>query len=434
MKVITLESNPLEVKGNKELELPLVLKDKVLLTPGTWNGLFFSKESIKQGFELTDWNDKKNYSLIYDHDEKAINWLGWVLNTRVSEDGSLIGDLEIWDENLAKKLFLAKAKLGISARVLGVEDEEGNFNIKQFSNFSVVYDPACKNAYINLSQSKVKEEILDLKKRLEKIELEVTSSNDVSGSKIGISKNEKVKIEKSKKAKEEVEMKQVSNFEEIRKKMGMSVDEFYAIPRDPPSASKLPIFDAAHVRNALARFNQVKGVSEEEKKKAISKIKSAAKKFGIKISGELNSNLIELKGGLKSIENMEEDEKIEQPVQEEQQKESKEEVVEKQPEESEESKEEAKEPEKEEAESEESKESEELSSKVSLVLSELKKLSERVAVLEDNLKEKAEVKSEELSEKKEANPKSVIDLSKSVKGYTKGDAEFATMLLSKAKL
>ena len=78
--------------------------------------------------------------------------------------------------------------------------------------------------------------------------------------------------------------KKVSNFEEIRKKMKMSVEEFYAIPRDPPSASKLPIFDAAHVRNAIARFNQVEGVTPEEKKKAWAKILKAAKKFKIEVS------------------------------------------------------------------------------------------------------------------------------------------------------
>lgn len=78
-------------------------------------------------------------------------------------------------------------------------------------------------------------------------------------------------------------LRNISNFEETRKKMGMSPGQFYAIPRDPPSSSKLPIFDAAHVRNAMARFKQIQGASEEEKRTAKSKIMSAAKKFGIEI-------------------------------------------------------------------------------------------------------------------------------------------------------
>lgn len=76
----------------------------------------------------------------------------------------------------------------------------------------------------------------------------------------------------------------VTDMETVRKDMGLSVEEFYAIPRDPPSESKLPMFDAAHVRNALARFNQVKGVTPEEKKTAFNKLKEAAKKFDINVT------------------------------------------------------------------------------------------------------------------------------------------------------
>ena len=45
----------------------------------------------------------------------------------------------------------------------------------------------------------------------------------------------------------------------------------------------LPIHDAAHVRNALARLSQTK-ISAEAKSQALKKIKSAAKKFGIKVA------------------------------------------------------------------------------------------------------------------------------------------------------
>lgn len=77
----------------------------------------------------------------------------------------------------------------------------------------------------------------------------------------------------------------VTDMESKRKELGMSVAEFYAIPRDPPSESKLPIFDAAHVRNALARFDQVQGISADEKASAKRKIDAAAKKFKIDVSG-----------------------------------------------------------------------------------------------------------------------------------------------------
>jgi len=77
----------------------------------------------------------------------------------------------------------------------------------------------------------------------------------------------------------------IIDMEAERKRRNMSVDEFYAAPRDPPSASALPIFDAAHVRNAMARFNQTKFNSPAEKAKAKRKILAAANKFKIDASG-----------------------------------------------------------------------------------------------------------------------------------------------------
>ena len=50
-----------------------------------------------------------------------------------------------------------------------------------------------------------------------------------------------------------------------------------------PKQRKEPLEDAAHVRNAIARFNQVEGVSEAEKDEAWKRIKAAAKKFGVEM-------------------------------------------------------------------------------------------------------------------------------------------------------
>jgi hypothetical protein len=47
---------------------------------------------------------------------------------------------------------------------------------------------------------------------------------------------------------------------------------------------KEPLTDAKHVRNAIARFMQVKGVSDAERDKAWRRIRTAAKKFGVEIS------------------------------------------------------------------------------------------------------------------------------------------------------
>jgi hypothetical protein len=83
----------------------------------------------------------------------------------------------------------------------------------------------------------------------------------------------------------------VTGMETKRQELGMSVSEFYVVPRNPPSESKLPIFDAAHVRNALARINQTQGLSSEEKSSALSKIKAKAKHFNIDTGGQSNNEL-----------------------------------------------------------------------------------------------------------------------------------------------
>ncbi len=50
-----------------------------------------------------------------------------------------------------------------------------------------------------------------------------------------------------------------------------------------PKERKEPLTDASHVRNASARFNQIKGVSSTEKATAKKKIQSAAKKYGVEL-------------------------------------------------------------------------------------------------------------------------------------------------------
>jgi hypothetical protein len=53
----------------------------------------------------------------------------------------------------------------------------------------------------------------------------------------------------------------------------------YAFPKE----RKEPLENAAHVRNAIARFNQVEGVTEKERDAAWGRIKAAAKRFGVEM-------------------------------------------------------------------------------------------------------------------------------------------------------
>lgn len=54
-------------------------------------------------------------------------------------------------------------------------------------------------------------------------------------------------------------------------------DSDFAFPKE----RKEPISDAEHVRNAVARFDQVEGVSNKERDQAWDRIEKAAKKYDV---------------------------------------------------------------------------------------------------------------------------------------------------------
>jgi hypothetical protein len=51
-----------------------------------------------------------------------------------------------------------------------------------------------------------------------------------------------------------------------------------------PGERKEPLTDARHVRNAIARFNQVEGVSDAERDRAWKRILAAAKRYDVDVS------------------------------------------------------------------------------------------------------------------------------------------------------
>ncbi|MEU4236713.1 DUF6582 domain-containing protein [Actinoplanes sp. NPDC026619] len=73
--------------------------------------------------------------------------------------------------------------------------------------------------------------------------------------------------------------KRTSNELDADKRNAMS-DHTFAFPR----VRKEPLNDARHVRNAIARFDQVKDVSDAERDEAFRRIKKAAAKFGVDLT------------------------------------------------------------------------------------------------------------------------------------------------------
>ena len=68
---------------------------------------------------------------------------------------------------------------------------------------------------------------------------------------------------------------------ELSEKQRDSLDEDqFAFPKE----RKEPLNNASHVRNAIARFNQVEGVSDDERDAAWKRIKKAAKKYDVDVT------------------------------------------------------------------------------------------------------------------------------------------------------
>ena len=57
-------------------------------------------------------------------------------------------------------------------------------------------------------------------------------------------------------------------------------DSTYAFP----GKRKEPLNNASHVRNAIARFDQVKDVTDQEREQAFANIKAAAKHYGVEMN------------------------------------------------------------------------------------------------------------------------------------------------------
>lgn len=142
---------------SREVNTPFLVRDVTLMSPGIWNGWDYSAEELKKAYDSTDWSDEHISSLFLDHPDNPHNaardWIGRVKNSKQMTDGTIKGDLEIWDEDIVYKLSVAKAKFGVSPRVVGTEDKENMCFIDFFfDNFSIVSKPAQSTATINLAE------------------------------------------------------------------------------------------------------------------------------------------------------------------------------------------------------------------------------------------------------------------------------------------
>src|SRR5438093_13412106 len=72
-----------------------------------------------------------------------------------------------------------------------------------------------------------------------------------------------------------------------RQTRGLSTAEQNDLPASKfafPKERKEPLTDARHVRNAVARFDQVEGVTDAERDQAWKRIQAAARRFDVDVS------------------------------------------------------------------------------------------------------------------------------------------------------
>ena len=74
--------------------------------------------------------------------------------------------------------------------------------------------------------------------------------------------------------------KKKSSQELSAKKRNKLKDSEFAFPDE----RKMPLNDASQVRNAAARFDQVKGVTKREQENAWKRLRRAAKKMNVKLN------------------------------------------------------------------------------------------------------------------------------------------------------
>lgn len=146
------KANSTKQKDLENVKIPYILKDKILMSPGVWNDFFYSASAIHEAYVKTNWSEKENRNLFLDHaDRSSREWIGEVINPRMSGE-NIIGDLVVVDKPTAQKLEYG-AKMGISPKVHG-EEEDNCMMSFLFDNFSVVINPAVKTAYINNAEKK----------------------------------------------------------------------------------------------------------------------------------------------------------------------------------------------------------------------------------------------------------------------------------------
>lgn len=146
----------IRLSDKQEIEIPYIIKDRIILKEGVANGLFYPGEELEPCVAVLnekpdpeDVEARKRTSLFWDHDDACKNWLGEIKNCHWdAEQKAIVADVYLVDKSAAEKthyqLEISDDKLsrwGISPRVK-IEEKDGRAINIRFVSQALVLDPA----------------------------------------------------------------------------------------------------------------------------------------------------------------------------------------------------------------------------------------------------------------------------------------------------
>jgi len=151
--IVPEETRTIRLNDNNEIEIPYVIKDRVLLKEGEANGIFYPGEEIEPTIkvlnekpDMEDVRGRNRTSVFWDHDDACKNWLGEIKNFHWDPASkAVVGDVYLVDEDAAKKTHYQlkedMSRWGISPRVR-IDERDGKATNIQFVSFALVMEPA----------------------------------------------------------------------------------------------------------------------------------------------------------------------------------------------------------------------------------------------------------------------------------------------------
>lgn len=141
-----------------EVDLPIIFKNQPLFAAGKWNpktnnNFNFTKDIVNNSVKNTKWTSlNKRLYLKHSGAFDISKWKGNVENIH-ADDGTVYGDIEVWDAEEGIGIKYGKKPIAISADV-----EYNDNGIMFFKGFALENDPGVKDSKMFLSDA-VKDEL-----------------------------------------------------------------------------------------------------------------------------------------------------------------------------------------------------------------------------------------------------------------------------------